>query len=92
MDVVLDSLAGELVDVSLDLMPRGGRFIEMGKTDIRDPGKVEEGHPGVEYRAFDLSAGRSGPRSGDAPGGGRAHRAWLDRVVACEDLGHVACS
>ncbi len=27
---------GELVDASLDLLPRGGRFIEMGKTDVRD--------------------------------------------------------
>ena len=26
----------------------------MGKTDIRDPGEVAEGHPGVVYRAFDL--------------------------------------
>ena len=37
VDVVLDSLAGEFVDASLGLLPRGGRFVEMGKTDIRDP-------------------------------------------------------
>ncbi len=54
MDVVLDSLAGELVDASLDLLVDGGRFLEMGKTDIRDPGMVAEGYPGVVYRAFDL--------------------------------------
>ncbi len=54
VDVVLDSLAGEFVDASLDLLPNGGRFIEMGKTDIRDPGEVAESHPGVSYRAFDL--------------------------------------
>ena len=36
MDVVLDSLAREFVDASLRLLPRGGRFVEMGKTDIRD--------------------------------------------------------
>jgi polyketide synthase 12 len=35
--VVLNSLARELVDASLQLLPLGGRFIEMGKTDIRDP-------------------------------------------------------
>ena len=40
MDVVLDSLAGDLVDASLDLLPRGGRFVEMGKTDIRDAATV----------------------------------------------------
>ena len=54
MDVVLNSLDGEFVDASLDLLGGGGRFIEMGKTDIRDPGEVAEAHPGVGYRAFDL--------------------------------------
>src|SRR6202041_3817951 len=54
VDVVLDSLAGEFVDASLRLVAPGGVFLEMGKTDIRDPGVVAEGHPGVRYRAFDL--------------------------------------
>jgi acyl transferase domain-containing protein/NADPH:quinone reductase-like Zn-dependent oxidoreductase/NADP-dependent 3-hydroxy acid dehydrogenase YdfG/acyl carrier protein len=54
MDVVLDSLKEEFVDASLRLLPRGGRFIELGKTDIRDPGEVATRHPGVQYRAFDL--------------------------------------
>ncbi|KOV94442.1 Type I polyketide synthase [Streptomyces sp. NRRL B-1140] len=59
MDVVLNSLAHEFVDASLTLLPGGGTFVEMGKTDIRDPRQVAAGHPGVEYRAFDLYA--SGP-------------------------------
>src|ERR1019366_6810903 len=46
VDVVLNSLAGEFVDASLGLLAPGGRFVEMGKTDIR------QGVPG--YRAFDL--------------------------------------
>ncbi|MGW3011043.1 SDR family NAD(P)-dependent oxidoreductase [Streptomyces sp. NPDC001219] len=54
VDVVLDSLAGEFVDASLRLLPRGGRFLEMGKTDVRDPGEVAAGHEGVRYQAFDL--------------------------------------
>ena len=54
MDVVLNSLAREFVDASLRLLPRGGRFLEMGKTDIRDPRQVAEDHPGVVYRDFDL--------------------------------------
>ncbi|WP_432097458.1 SDR family NAD(P)-dependent oxidoreductase, partial [Streptomyces sp. bgisy100] len=54
MDIVLDSLSGELVDASLRLLPRGGRFLEMGKTDIRDPQEVGARHAGVRYRAFDL--------------------------------------
>ncbi|HEY8984944.1 MAG TPA: SDR family NAD(P)-dependent oxidoreductase, partial [Streptomyces sp.] len=54
VDVVLDSLAREFVDASLRLLPRGGRFVEMGKTDVRDAGQVAARHPGVTYRAFDL--------------------------------------
>ncbi|WP_419538311.1 SDR family NAD(P)-dependent oxidoreductase [Mycobacterium colombiense] len=54
MDVVLNSLAGEFNDASLRLLGPGGRFIEMGKTDLRDPDAVAAGHPGVTYRAFDL--------------------------------------
>ena len=54
VDVVLDSLVGEFVDASLRLLPRGGRFIEMGKADIREPGRVAAEYPGVSYCAFDL--------------------------------------
>ncbi|MFI1913806.1 type I polyketide synthase [Nocardia sp. NPDC020380] len=54
VDVVLDSLAGEFVDASLRLLPRGGRFLEMGKTDVRDADRVAAAHPGVTYRAFEL--------------------------------------
>ncbi|MFI6339609.1 SDR family NAD(P)-dependent oxidoreductase [Streptomyces sp. NPDC050535] len=53
VDVVLNSLAFEFVDASLRLLPGGGNFIEMGKTDIRDPHQVAARHPGVDYRAFD---------------------------------------
>ncbi|MFJ8281356.1 type I polyketide synthase [Streptomyces griseoviridis] len=55
MDVVLNALAGEFVDASLRITAPGGRFLEMGKTDIRDPRAVGE----VRYRAFDL--GEAGP-------------------------------
>ncbi|MFI2779953.1 SDR family NAD(P)-dependent oxidoreductase, partial [Streptomyces sp. ALB3] len=54
VDVVLDSLAREFVDASLRLLPRGGRFMEMGKTDIRDAEEIAAAHPGVAYQAFDL--------------------------------------
>ena len=54
VDVVLNSLAGEFTDASLRLLVPGGRFIEMGKTDVRDPQVVADQHRGVEYRAFDL--------------------------------------
>ncbi|MGW4116854.1 SDR family NAD(P)-dependent oxidoreductase, partial [Actinosynnema sp. NPDC004786] len=48
VDVVLNSLAGEFTDASLRLLAPGGRFVEMGKTDVRAP-------EGVDYRAFDLN-------------------------------------
>jgi acyl transferase domain-containing protein/D-arabinose 1-dehydrogenase-like Zn-dependent alcohol dehydrogenase/acyl carrier protein len=54
VDVVLNSLAGEFVDASLELLPRGGRFLEMGRTDIRDADQVAAEHRGVSYRAFDI--------------------------------------
>ncbi|MET7943991.1 type I polyketide synthase [Streptomyces sp. NPDC005302] len=54
VDVVLNSLAHAFVDASLTLLPRGGHFTEMGKTDIRDPHQVAARHPGVRYQAFDL--------------------------------------
>ncbi|MGA8327758.1 MAG: SDR family NAD(P)-dependent oxidoreductase, partial [Mycobacterium sp.] len=67
-DVVLDSLAGEFVDASLRLVAPGGVFLEMGKTDIRDPGKIAAEYPGVRYRAFDLFE----------PGRNRMHQYMLE--------------
>ena len=59
VDLVLDSLSGDFVDASLRLVAAGGMFLEMGKTDVRDPETVDRDHPGVRYRAFDLF--ESGP-------------------------------
>jgi acyl transferase domain-containing protein/D-arabinose 1-dehydrogenase-like Zn-dependent alcohol dehydrogenase/acyl carrier protein len=56
MDVVLNSLAGDFIDASLRLLPRGGRFVEIGKTDIRDPRQVAGEHPDVDYHVSDLTA------------------------------------
>ncbi|MGC4897652.1 SDR family NAD(P)-dependent oxidoreductase, partial [Micromonospora sp. DT31] len=54
VDVVLNSLVGEFIDSSLRLLRPGGRFVEIGKSDYRDPDKVGADHPGVTYRAFDV--------------------------------------
>ncbi|MGW8643907.1 type I polyketide synthase [Micromonospora chalcea] len=54
VDVVLNALRGEYVDASLRLLADGGRFVEMGKTDKRDPRRVAADHPGVSYQVFDL--------------------------------------
>ncbi|MER5556444.1 SDR family NAD(P)-dependent oxidoreductase [Streptomyces sp. NPDC002793] len=54
VDVVLDCLSGEFVDASLRLLPRGGRFLEMGKTDVRDADRVAAQYPGVRYQVYDV--------------------------------------
>lgn len=54
VDVVLNSLAHEFNDASLSLLSPGGRFVEMGKTDIRNPTDVVREYPGVRYTHFDL--------------------------------------
>ncbi|WP_180276305.1 type I polyketide synthase [Mycobacterium ostraviense] len=55
MDVVLNSLRGEFVDASLQLLAPGGRFVEIGKTDIRVAADVAQTHPHVSYHVYDLS-------------------------------------
>ncbi|WP_445195093.1 SDR family NAD(P)-dependent oxidoreductase [Streptomyces sp. TYQ1024] len=54
VDVVLNSLTGEFIEASLRLLREGGRFLEMGKTDVRDPAEVAERYPGVTYHLYDL--------------------------------------
>ncbi|WP_238413271.1 SDR family NAD(P)-dependent oxidoreductase, partial [Saccharothrix deserti] len=54
VDVVLNSLAYEFTDASFRLLPRGGRFVEMGLTDLRDAAQVAAAHPGVRYEPFTL--------------------------------------
>ncbi|MFC0597430.1 type I polyketide synthase [Streptomyces palmae] len=63
VDVVLNSLAGEFTDASLRLLTAGGRLVEMGKTDLRDPARVAREHS-VRYRAFDLVADAGPERIG----------------------------
>ncbi|SDK91116.1 polyketide synthase 12, partial [Actinopolyspora mzabensis] len=72
VDVVLNSLTDEKIDASLRLLSPGGRFIEMGKTDVREAETLRESHPGVSYRAFDLLAEVEPARLGE----------MLDEVLA----------
>ena len=65
VDVVLNALAGELTDASLRLLPRGGRFVEMGKTDIRDPAQVAGDAPGGGLPGVRPERGGPGPARGD---------------------------
>ncbi|MFJ5263367.1 SDR family NAD(P)-dependent oxidoreductase [Streptomyces sp. NPDC088387] len=54
MDVVLNALAGPLVDASLRLLAPGGRFLEMGKLDIRTRTQVDAVRPDAHYQPFDV--------------------------------------
>ncbi|CAA9255356.1 MAG: Modular polyketide synthase, partial [uncultured Corynebacteriales bacterium] len=47
VDVVLNSLTGELLDASARMLSSGGRFVEIGKTDLREG-------MGPGYLPFDL--------------------------------------
>ncbi|MEU5404323.1 SDR family NAD(P)-dependent oxidoreductase [Streptomyces sp. NPDC005963] len=54
VNIIINSLAHEYTDASLRLLPHGGRFADMGKTDIRNPHDITTHHPNVHYQAFDL--------------------------------------
>ena len=89
VDVVLNSLAREFVDASLRLLPRGGRFLEMGKTDIREPAAIAAAHPAVAYRAFDLGEAGLDRIQQMLVAGGRAVRAGCAQAVAEQELGRA---
>ncbi len=60
VDVVLNSLSGDFIPRSLDVLAQGGRFLEIGKRDIWTPAQVAERRPDVDYSIVylgDLSAG-----------------------------------
>jgi NADPH:quinone reductase-like Zn-dependent oxidoreductase/acyl carrier protein/NADP-dependent 3-hydroxy acid dehydrogenase YdfG len=54
VDVVLNSLAGDFIPRSLDVLARGGRFLEIGKTGIWDEARVAAVRDDVWYRAVYL--------------------------------------
>ncbi|MFD4764542.1 SDR family NAD(P)-dependent oxidoreductase, partial [Streptomyces sp. NPDC058439] len=60
VDIVLNSLTGDILDATLRLLAPGGRLAEMGKADLRDPEQVAAAHSGVRYRSFDPS--EAGPQ------------------------------
>jgi len=54
VDWLLNSLTGDAVDRGLACLASGGHFIEVGKTDIRDPQTIARQYPGRHYRVYDL--------------------------------------
>jgi len=54
IDMVLNSLTGETIGASLSTMRPGGRFLELGKTDLWDQAKVDAFRPGIKFFAIAL--------------------------------------
>ncbi|NER24035.1 MAG: type I polyketide synthase [Symploca sp. SIO1C2] len=54
VDIVLNSLNGEFIDNSFEVLATGGRFIEIGKIGIWDHKQVKEKRPDAQYYPFDL--------------------------------------
>jgi NADPH:quinone reductase-like Zn-dependent oxidoreductase/acyl carrier protein len=53
VDVVLNSLSGPLIESSFHVVARHGRFIEIGKRDIKDPAWVAALDRGISYHIVD---------------------------------------
>lgn len=49
VDIVLNSLAGEFIPKGISILRDGGRFVEIGKTDIWDEHRVKRFHSRIEY-------------------------------------------
>ncbi len=56
VDLILNSLAGDFIQRSFDVLADNGRFVEMGKMNIWTPEQVHKFNPTLEYHAFDLAA------------------------------------
>ncbi|WP_293116925.1 SDR family NAD(P)-dependent oxidoreductase [Moorena sp. SIO3E8] len=54
VNVVLNSLAGQFIDKSFDVLAQGGRFVEIGKLGIWDEQKLQALRPDAAYFPFDL--------------------------------------
>ncbi len=62
VDVVLNALTGDFIPKSLAKLRENGRFIELGKRDLRSPEQVSDQFPSRHYLHFDLGdIGRESP-------------------------------
>ncbi len=75
VDVVLNSLTGETIPKSLELLGPGGRFIEIGKAGIWSEAQIHQHRPDVVYYPFDL-----GEVSQAQPQLIQQRLAWLQQV------------
>jgi acyl transferase domain-containing protein/acyl carrier protein len=54
VDVVVNSLAGDLIAAGFDVLRAGGRFLELGKRGIWTREQAQRSHPEISYLPFDL--------------------------------------
>ncbi|MEM1168616.1 MAG: type I polyketide synthase [Cyanobacteria bacterium P01_H01_bin.35] len=54
VDVVLNSLNGDFIDKSMEVLATNGRFVEIGKIGIWDEEQVKQKRPDIKYFPFDL--------------------------------------
>ena len=54
IDIVLNSLTGEFIPAGLSLLRANGRFLEIGKVDIWDAGRVAAVNPAAHYSVIAL--------------------------------------
>ncbi len=78
--VVLNSLTGELLERSLEIMAPGGRFVEIGRREAWEPERVASFRPDVTYTRLDLAE----EMAADPEAFGRRLRRLLDRFAAGE--------
>jgi acyl transferase domain-containing protein/acyl carrier protein len=81
VDVVLNSLSGEFIPSSLDVLAPGGRFVEIGKLNIWTPDQIASSRSDVSYFTFDLSEVTQDVSS--------SFSSVLSQVTAWMDLGSV---
>ena len=55
VDVVLNSLTGAAASKSFGLLRAGGQFIEIGKSEVREPASVSQAHRDITHHTFDLA-------------------------------------
>ncbi|HRX71168.1 MAG: SDR family NAD(P)-dependent oxidoreductase [Gammaproteobacteria bacterium] len=77
VDLVLNSLTGDLIPASLSVLKPGGRFIEIGRAGIWSAEQVAARFPTVDYRIVALDTASEAE-------GGRLLRAVLDAVASGE--------
>ena len=54
VNIVLNSLAGEFIEKSVEVTAKGGRFIELGKNNIWTPERMRTSRPDINYHTMAL--------------------------------------